>query len=193
MAYNFGSAEQFEKTLHDYYGKRFLYRLFPHNKRFHAIAERIHGEMTPEQFFEAWDHFTNDRLEDDFPTFPRWLRHFVDLPFLQELKVFWYRRRAEYRAQFGVEHPEFIMLSALLQPVFIVFEIWIVCGLFASFVSSDPQVQYIFLSACGVVTGFYMLFAMFNALAVAFFTAPRRSRACTFNARRARQQAQGTK
>jgi hypothetical protein len=190
MSYNFGSAEQFEQALHARYDKSLGHRLFYRalDKRYHEIAERIHGEMTPEQVFEAWDRLTNDRQDDGFPVSPRWLKHFVDKSFYQELKVYWYRRHAEHRAKFGgIEDPILKMILAFLQQGFIILELCFACALVANFISDETNAQYFFLAACGIVTGFYILFSVINALFVAFFVAPRRSLVCAFNARRSRQ------
>jgi hypothetical protein len=180
MSYNFGSVEQFEQVLRDHYGKRFLYRLFPHNKRFHQIAERIHGEMTPEQFFEAWDHITDERQDDGFPVFPRWLKHFADLPFRQELKVYWYRRHAEFRHKWGRDL--FIsMIFSLIQPFVVGVELYIGLLVLAPFIVVDSAVIATAMNqVCALMLALYVIVAFFNVLITGMGATTIRERVCAF-------------
>lgn len=183
MSYNFGSTEQFEKALREYYEKKLFFRLFPRNKRFHEIAERIHGEMTPEQFFEAWDRVTNDRLEDDFPAFPLWLKHFADLSFRQEFKVYWYQRRAEFRAKFGRADFTLDLFVATFRYIFYF-------SLLVSTLTVVGQAMHIDPYSVGATLGILILFGICELLVRNFFVISGRTLRCAIHSQRARRKQQ---
>jgi pilus assembly protein Flp/PilA len=183
MSYNFGSVEQFEQIMRDYYLKRLFH---PRARRLHEVALAIHGEMTPDQFFEAWEPISDETLSDGFPARPLWLKRFVDSKFYGEIKVCWRQRHADYRAKYGNEEWDISLILNLFLPLIRLVAVAVLCAFCGKFVT-DPGAQAFYYGIAGLVMGFYLIFDVLLALARAFYLPERRSLVSAFNAKKARQ------